>query len=157
MHVTFVEPKSYFSKTSLQGEILSEEESCDDLDLPINTPTPFPNIEPNDTPTLLLNIESDSIVPPVEHDKNLETGGDSSRIHELIVYSRKNGAQSRDKHETQQGLESNQSPSSESRGGTCMVNINGSATSRRLRFFLSPTPFCSGVSRQELQWFGLRF
>lgn len=49
------------------------------MDLPNDTPTPtrLANIESNDTPTPLLNIESNPIVLPIEHDKNLETRGDS--------------------------------------------------------------------------------
>lgn len=76
MDAMFVESKSYFSKSSLQGEILSEQESSNDLDLTIDTPTPTPllNIEPNDTPILLRNIELGHILPPIEHDKNLNSG-----------------------------------------------------------------------------------
>lgn len=52
-------------------------------------------------------------MPTIEHDKYLETGAIAHKIHELLVYSGKNHAQSRDKPVIQQCLESNWSPSSD--------------------------------------------
>lgn len=80
------------------------------ISMPNDTPTPL-SVELNDIPTPLPNIESDSTVPPIEHDNHLETGRDSSRIHKLLVYSHKIMLKVGVKPTTQQGLKSKPSPS----------------------------------------------